>query len=176
MSTDGISRPVVISISDFSDLQKERLKYAPSFPAALSKKSVTSLSLGEPTVTRSSNDEATLSSWFPKTNGQPIVSLIDSSSSSATAKPIPSSPIRVGVVFAGRPAPGGHCVVTGLFDFLAERAPGSTLLGFISGTKGLFEQSSLELTSSLLESYRNQVRIYSLYSIIPHRLIQAFTH
>jgi pyrophosphate--fructose-6-phosphate 1-phosphotransferase len=67
-------------------------------------------------------------------------------------------------------------VVTGLFDFLAERAPGSTLLGFISGTKGLFEQSSLELTSSLLESYRNQVRIYSLYSIIPHRLIQAFTH
>jgi hypothetical protein len=88
------------------------------------------------------------------------VSLNNSSSSTSTSssKPVPSSPIRVGVVFAGRPAPGGHCVVTGLFDFLADRAPGSTLLGFVSGTKGLFEQSSLELTSTLLESYRNQVR------------------
>ena len=159
-SNDGISRPVVISMSDFSDLQKSRLLFSAFYPPSLSKGSATSLNLGEPTVSRSLSDEASLQSWFPKTNGQAIVSLNNSSSSTSTSssKPVPSSPIRVGVVFAGRPAPGGHCVVTGLFDFLADRAPGSTLLGFVSGTKGLFEQSSLELTSTLLESYRNQVR------------------
>ena len=163
-SNDGISRPVVISIDDFSNLQKARLSFTPTYPPSLSKGSAASLNLGEPTVTRSLSDEASLQSWFPKTNGQAIVSLNNSSSSStSTSKPVPSSPIRVGVVFAGRPAPGGHCVVTGLFDFLAERAPGSTLLGFVSGTKGLFEQSSLELTSSLLESYRNQVRTPPLF-------------
>ena len=153
-SSEGTSRPAKIEISDYSDLQRKRVEYTPSLTKSLSSSSTTFLTLGEPTVTRSTSDEVTLSSWFPKTNGQPIVSL--TSESSQTSKQIPTSPLRVGIVFAGRPAPGGHCVVTGLFDFLTERAPGSTILGFVSGTKGLFEQSFLELDATLLKNYRNQ--------------------
>lgn len=53
-------------------------------------------------------------------------------------------------------AAGGHNVVTGLYDYLAKAAPGSTLLGFVGGTLGLFAQKSMPLTADLLADYRNQ--------------------
>ena len=50
--------------------------------------------------------------------------------SSDSGNPVPTAPLRVGVVFCGRQCPGGHNVVSGLFDSLPA---GSTLLGFVGG-------------------------------------------
>lgn len=63
-------------------------------------------------------------------------------------------PITVGVVFCGRQAPGGHNVIAGLHDYLA--ASNSTLLGFVGGIDGIYKQQTVQVTSELLSTYRNQ--------------------
>lgn len=47
-------------------------------------------------------------------------------------------PLRVGVVFSGGPAPGGHAVVSGLVDALAELHPDSQCIGFLNGLREFF--------------------------------------
>ena len=61
----------------------------------------------------------------------------------------------MGVVFCGRQSSGGHNVITGVFDYLKELNPRNRLFGFIGGTSGLFEGSSIELTEEKLRLYRN---------------------
>lgn len=48
-------------------------------------------------------------------------------------------PLRIGVVLSGGQAPGGHNVIAGIFDYLEERHPGSVLLGFKDGPKGVMK-------------------------------------
>ena len=63
--------------------------------------------------------------------------------------------LNVGIVFCGRQSSGGHNVITGVFDYLHKMNPNSKLYGFIGGTSGLFEGSSVELTEEKLKLYRN---------------------
>lgn len=57
----------------------------------------------------------------------------------AAAKP----PVNVGVVFCGRQSPGGHNIISGLFD--AAAGFGGKVLGFIGGTKGLLAGQAVEV-------------------------------
>lgn len=68
----------------------------------------------------------------------------------------PFAPIRVGVLFCGRQCPGGHNVITGLYDFLKQANEKSELIGFIGGTAGLFKKSYVTVTEEMLKLYRNQ--------------------
>ncbi|CAN0109804.1 unnamed protein product, partial [Ectocarpus fasciculatus] len=65
-----------------------------------------------------------------------------------------TGPVRVAVLFAGRQASGGHNIIWGLHEYL--KGTGSTVLGVVGGTVGLFEQSTVEVTDELLDAYRNQ--------------------
>jgi pyrophosphate--fructose-6-phosphate 1-phosphotransferase len=65
-------------------------------------------------------------------------------------------PLRVGVVLSGGQASGGHNVITGLFDALKRLNPESRLFGFLNGPAGIIKNQQIELTSELLNSYRNQ--------------------
>jgi len=63
---------------------------------------------------------------------------------------------KIGVVFAGAVAPGTHDVVGGILDALA---PGSVLVGFVGGVKGLLSEddvSVVEITAEKLALYRAQ--------------------
>lgn len=66
------------------------------------------------------------------------------------------TPRRVAVLFSGGQAPGGHNVITGLYDALVSSEKDSRLLGFLDGPAGLLEGRYLELTEELLKPYRNQ--------------------
>jgi len=46
--------------------------------------------------------------------------------------------LKIGIIFCGRNAPGVHNTIDGLLRF-AEHNPGTTLFGFLGGTKGFFE-------------------------------------
>jgi pyrophosphate--fructose-6-phosphate 1-phosphotransferase len=59
------------------------------------------------------------------------------------------------VVLSGGQAPGGHNVITGLFDALRDADPGSRLHGFLGGPKGIFTGEQCELTEKIVERYRN---------------------
>lgn len=60
------------------------------------------------------------------------------------------APTKVGIVFSGGPAPGGHNVVAGIFDTV------SSVIGFIGGPEALVTGTYKELTASEVDHYRNQ--------------------
>ena len=62
---------------------------------------------------------------------------------------------RIGVVFSGGPAPGGHNVIAGLFDALTANHPDSRLFGFILGPDGLLESSYVKITKEMVDAHRN---------------------
>jgi pyrophosphate--fructose-6-phosphate 1-phosphotransferase len=64
----------------------------------------------------------------------------------------PLKPLRLGVVFSGGQAAGGHNVVAALFDALS----GGKLFGFLDGPSGILQGKSKELTQEMIAPYRNQ--------------------
>jgi pyrophosphate--fructose-6-phosphate 1-phosphotransferase len=62
---------------------------------------------------------------------------------------------RIGIVFSGGPAPGGHNVIAGLYDAAANANPETRLFGFVMGPDGIIENETLEITKTLVDSYRN---------------------
>ncbi len=71
---------------------------------------------------------------------------------------------KVGVLFSGGPAPGGHNVITGLFDFIKRFHPDSSLIGFLGGASGLLEGRYKVLDYKLLKDFRNQPGFHLLGS------------
>ena len=66
------------------------------------------------------------------------------------------APLKVGIVFSGGQAAGGHNVAAGLFDALKELNWSSRLFGFLNGPGGIVKNEVVELTASYLQPFRNQ--------------------
>ncbi len=62
---------------------------------------------------------------------------------------------RIGVVFSGGPAPGGHNVIAGLFDAMKSCQSQSRLYGFLMGPDGILESRFIEITRELVDHFRN---------------------
>lgn len=62
---------------------------------------------------------------------------------------------RIGIVFSGGPAPGGHNVIAGIYDAAKQANPRSQVFGFLVGPDGIIEGEFVELTDALVDSYRN---------------------
>lgn len=62
---------------------------------------------------------------------------------------------RIGIVFSGGPAPGGHNVIAGLYDAAKRTNPDSRIFGFMVGPEGIVEGDYVELTDHLVNNYRN---------------------
>lgn len=82
---------------------------------------------------------------FPRTFSQPFVAFEEGEAQNI--------PLKVGVVFSGGQAAGGHNVIAGVFDALA---PKSRLWGFLDGPAGIVEQRWVELNGEKIAPYRNQ--------------------
>ena len=63
--------------------------------------------------------------------------------------------VNVGVILSGGQAPGGHNVISGLFDGLKKLNPSNKLYGFLGGPGGLVDHKYMELTSAIIDEYRN---------------------
>ena len=66
-----------------------------------------------------------------------------------------SSPLRIGVILSGGPAPGGHNVIAGLFDAIKQIHSGSTVFGFLNGPDGLLKNKGIELDATTIDRFRN---------------------
>ncbi|WZZ71813.1 hypothetical protein YC2023_083183 [Brassica napus] len=64
--------------------------------------------------------------------------------------------LKIGVVLSGGQAPGGHNVISGLFDYLQERAKGSIFYGFKGDPAGIMKCKYVELNAEYIQPYRNQ--------------------
>ncbi len=127
-----------------SALQIARAAYQPKLPKAL--KGAVKVQEGAPT--QSVADQEAIKALFPNTYGMPMIQFVEGE---ATAFPA----INVGVILSGGQAPGGHNVISGLFDGIKALNKDSRLFGFILGPGGLVDHNYKELTSDIIDEYRN---------------------
>jgi pyrophosphate--fructose-6-phosphate 1-phosphotransferase len=62
---------------------------------------------------------------------------------------------NIGIVFSGGPAPGGHNVISGLYNAAKQANPESKVFGFLVGSDGIVENQAVELTEQRVNAYRN---------------------
>ena len=127
-----------------SPLQIARATYEPKLPAALKGNVV----LKEGAATESVADQADIKNLFPNTYGMPLVTF---ESGEAKVNPV----VGVGVILSGGQAPGGHNVISGLYDGLKKLNPKNKLFGFLGGPSGLVDHQYVELTKEIVDEYRN---------------------
>lgn len=128
-----------------SALQIARAAYRPQLPIVLT--GGVKVKEGEPT--RSAGDQEEIKKLFPNTYGLPELVF------EKTAATTSDKPVNVGVILSGGQAPGGHNVISGLFDGIKAINKHSKLYGFLMGPGGLVDHNYKELTSDIIDEYRN---------------------
>lgn len=128
-----------------SSFQTARAAYQPKLPDSL-KGPVRAV---EGAATRSVGDQREISSLFPNTYGMPTVTF------EAATAPSPSTKVNVGVILSGGQAPGGHNVISGLYDGIKSLNLENKLYGFLMGPGGLVEHKYVEFNDELIDDYRN---------------------
>ena len=127
-----------------SALQIARAAYQPKLPKALQG----AVKIKEGAPTQSVDNQEDIKKLFPNTYGMPIIEFEPATSEN-------NSKINVGVILSGGQAPGGHNVITGLFDQIKRLNPENRLFGFILGPGGFVDHNYKELTAEVIDEYRN---------------------
>lgn len=117
-------------------LHKKRLEYKPQIPPLL-----TDLNRVCFKEIAGNKPSPFLQPLFPHSFDQPKFALVQGAASSRRS-------IRIGVVFSGGPAAGGHNIITALCD------SGAHVIGFLNGPDGLIENESIQMTQ--VDLFRNQ--------------------
>jgi pyrophosphate--fructose-6-phosphate 1-phosphotransferase len=128
-----------------SALQKARATYQPKLPIVLTG----AVRAVEGQATQSVADQEAIKNLFPNTYGLPELKFEKNSN------PTAAKPLNVGVILSGGQAPGGHNVICGLFDGIKKIHRDSHLYGFLMGPGGFVDHNYVELTSDIIDDYRN---------------------
>ena len=127
-----------------SALQIARAAYQPKLPKALLGPVVAKE--GKPT--QSVGDQEEIKALFPNTYGMPVIEFVPGEQKQL-------EPFNVGIILSGGQAPGGHNVISGLFDGVKSLNPANKLYGFILGPGGLVDHKYMEITPEIMDEYRN---------------------
>ncbi len=127
-----------------SNLQVARAAYQPKLPKAL-KGAVKAV---EGAATQSVGNQEEIKALFPNTYGMPVVRFADGGSAN-------SQSFNVGIILSGGQAPGGHNVISGLYDGVKAINPANKLYGFLMGPGGLVDHKYIEFDDALIDEYRN---------------------
>ena len=131
-----------------SPLQKVRLGYQPKLPLIL-QNDIHQVAVKYGKETESVSDQAKIKAMFPNTYGMKEISFEKAPSTASDRKQV------VGVILSGGQAPGGHNVITGLYDALKKADKKNVLLGFKGGPSGLIDDEYVEFTDEFIDQYRN---------------------
>ena len=129
---------------EISALQKARAAYQPKLPKGLQG----DVQIKEGAPTQSVDNQEEIKQLFPNTYGMPLVEFVPGEKKTY-------GQMNVGVILSGGQAPGGHNVITGIFDSLKALNPDNRLFGFILGPGGLVDHNYMELTADIIDQYRN---------------------
>ena len=133
---------------EISPLQKERLKYQPKLPGML-RHGISDICVKEGEETASVSDQDKIRELFPNTYGKREIIFEKGQNTSAAKRQV------VGVILSGGQAPGGHNVISGLYDALKATDKDNVLLGFKGGPSGLVDDDYVEFTDEFIDAYRN---------------------
>lgn len=129
-----------------SALQRVRAEYQPKLPKDL--QGDVKVKFGE--ATESVANQAEIKERFPHTYGMPIVQFETNDKPERVEEPF-----NVGIILSGGQAPGGHNVVSGIFDGLKKLNKENRLYGFLMGPAGFINHQYMELTAGYIAEYRN---------------------
>ncbi len=129
-----------------SALQRVRAEYQPKLPKAL--QGPVKLKIGE--ATQSVADQEEIKNLFPHTYGLPIVEFVKEEHPERVEEPF-----NVGIILSGGQAPGGHNVVSGIFDGIKSLNKENRLYGFLMGPAGFINHQYMELTAGYIKDFRN---------------------
>ena len=139
-----LTKQHIKKMSTISNLQKARAAYQPKLPKALQGP----VKVVEGAATESVGNQAEIKELFPNTYGMPVVEFAEGGQPS-------SAEFNVGIILSGGQAPGGHNVISGLYDGVKSINPANKLYGFLMGPGGLVDHKYIEFTDSLIDAYRN---------------------
>ena len=129
-----------------SALQRVRAEYQPKLPKAL--QGSVKVKVGK--ATESVANQKEIKELFPHTYGMPVVEF------ERDENPVRvEEPFNVGIILSGGQAPGGHNVVSGIFDGLKSLNKENRLYGFLMGPAGFINHQYMELTAGIIKEYRN---------------------
>ena len=137
-------------MAEKSNLQIARAAYQPKLPKALKGQ----VKVVEGAATESVGNQAEIKELFPNTYGMPVVEFAPKRVCGNKAC-APAEPFNVGIILSGGQAPGGHNVISGLFDGVKSLNPANKLYGFLMGPGGLVDHKYMEITSEIMDEYRN---------------------
>ena len=133
---------------NLSPLQKARYEYSPKLPGML-RGGIAEICVKEGNATESVADQDKIKALFPNTYGKPEVIFEKGQNTSASKKQV------VGVILSGGQAPGGHNVISGLYDALKATNKDNELLGFKGGPDGLLKDDYVTFDDAFIDAYRN---------------------
>ena len=133
---------------NLSPLQKARYEYVPKLPGML-RHGIAEIAVKKGEATTSVADQEKIAELFPNTYGEPEVTFEKGQNTSAAKKQV------VGVILSGGQAPGGHNVVSGLYDALKATNKENVLIGFKGGPSGLIEDKFIVFDDEYMDQYRN---------------------
>ncbi len=133
---------------NISPLQTARYEYQPKLPGML-RNGIAEICVKEGNPTQSVADQDKIAALFPNTYGKNEITFEKGANTSAAKKQV------VGVILSGGQAPGGHNVITGLYDALKATNKDNELLGFKGGPDGLLKNDYIVFDDPFIDSYRN---------------------
>ncbi len=133
---------------NLSPLQKARYEYSPKLPGML-RGGIAEICVKEGNATESVADQDKIKALFPNTYGKAEVIFEKGQNTSAAKKQV------VGVILSGGQAPGGHNVISGLYDALKATNKDNVLLGFKGGPDGLLKDDYVTFDDAFIDAYRN---------------------
>ena len=133
---------------NISPLQKARYDYSPKLPGML-RHGIADICVKEGEATQSVADQDKIKALFPNTYGKNEITFEKGQNTSENKKQV------VGVILSGGQAPGGHNVVSGLYDALKATNKENVLYGFKGGPSGLIEDDYIIFDDAYINQYRN---------------------
>lgn len=133
---------------NISPLQKARYEYTPKLPGML-RNGIADICVKEGEETQSVADQEKIKALFPNTYGKKEITFEKGKNTSENKKQV------VGVILSGGQAPGGHNVISGLYDALKATNKDNVLLGFKGGPDGLLKNDYVEFDDAFIDAYRN---------------------
>lgn len=134
--------------SVYSEVQNSRLDHHLPLPSVLRKP----FKVVDGPASSAAGHPEEIAKLFPCLYGQPSAELVPDDSGDVAM----GQSLKIGVVLSGGQAPGGHNVISGIFDYLQDHCKGSTLYGFRGGPAGIMKCKYVVLTPEYIYPYRNQ--------------------
>ena len=131
-----------------SPLQMARYQYNPKLPGML-RNGISEICVKNGAATESVADQEKIKALFPNTYGKNEITFQKGQNTSEAKLQ------KVGVILSGGQAPGGHNVISGLYDALKATNPENVLYGFKGGPSGLLDDDYVIFDDEYIAQYRN---------------------